>query len=171
MYEHLKVLTKNGVPNLSSLKRLSESEAAKLNEAHPGVPAEYVEYLKEFGYGEWLDEESFAPYHFFPKLENAAEEYFKDTLIYEDDADNPAAKGVVWLFACDSTGNGFGFDSGDSWRIVSIDACRSVERLNLSFLKFIEGLVACYPFVPVSYTGGKWLDGCGDSYSGQGLPC
>ncbi|MEC5397422.1 hypothetical protein [Uliginosibacterium sp. H1] len=164
MYEHLKGLTKNGVPDFSSLKRFSESETANLNETHIEAPFEYVQYLKEVGHGEWLDEDGFAPYYFLPTLENASEEYFKDTLIYEIDADSPAAKGIVWLFACDSIGQGFGFDSGDSWRVVRIDTGRSVERLDLSFLKFIEGLVVCYPIAPVSYADGKWFDGCGDSY-------
>jgi hypothetical protein len=164
VYEHLKSLEPCGVPLLGSLKLLNTDQVAAINQAHPDVPPEYLSFLLEIGWGEWKDEIGFAAYNFFSTLENAAVEYFRDELIYEDDEDNSGAKGVVWLFGCDSTGEAFGFDSGDGWQLVKIDTCRSVLRLNMSLVAFVEGLLVCYPHQPIRYFGGRWADCVGELY-------
>lgn len=165
MYENLKTLQPIGVPLLQGLQKLLPLAVQEIARRHVGIPAEYLTYLEEIGTGEWKDELGFAPYYFFPRPENAAKEYFKDSLIFDDDDDNPGAKGDVWLFACNSVGTGYGFDSGDGWRLVEIDTYRSVTRLDLPFRLFVEGLLVCYPFVPVGYKEGKWFDATGDVYS------
>ena len=164
MYEHLKSLEPSGIPLLGGLRRLTADQAAAIRQTHPDAPPEYLSFLLEIGWGGWNDELGYTAYNFFNTLENAALSYFRDDLIYEDDEDHLGAKGVVWLFGCDSTGEAFGFDSGDKWQLVRIDTCRSVMRLRMSFAEFVEGLLACYPHQPVSYVGGRWVDSVGDFY-------
>jgi hypothetical protein len=152
------------VPLLGKLEPVSAEAVKRISAKLPGIPDSYLKFIHEIGVGEWKDELGYGVYEFFEEPIDAAKDYFRDRLIFDDDVDNPGAVGNVWLFGCDSTGIAFGFDSGDGWQLVEIDSTRSVTRLNLTFEEFVEGLLVCYPQRPVRFSGSKWYDSEGVSY-------
>ena len=93
------------------------------------------------------------------RLLSAEHEYFKDRQIYDH-----GASGDVWIFGWENMGTAYGFDSGDGWRLVQIDEYRIVIKLKLSFKEFVEGLIVCYPQIPMEYTNGVWKDGVNRNY-------
>ncbi|WP_353190113.1 hypothetical protein [Pandoraea pnomenusa] len=165
MYEHLKHLQPTGIPLLERLRTLEASDVEALNARFAGIPKDYLRFMSEVGHGPWFDEYDFTPYFFLPAPVDANNEHFKDSLIYEDSLDAPAAIGPVWMFALDSQGHAFCFDAGDDWRIVWIDTTRTVTRLGLSFRQLVEGLLVCYPQMPEYYREGNWFDSSGAPYS------
>ncbi|MFK0378908.1 hypothetical protein [Pandoraea sp. NPDC090278] len=165
MYENLKPLQPKGIPLLEDVVPLQEPEIAAIVARLPGIPNEYLVFLKEVGVGVWKDQADLSPYYFPRTPEDAARDHFKDTLIYEEYDGNPGAFGTVWIFAYDCVGTGYGFDSGDNWKIVEIDTTRTITRLELSFRRFVEGLLVCYPLIPTQYSDGTWVDLAGDSHS------
>lgn len=162
--KQLMTLQPDGVPLLESLVCSDQGMVNALSIAYPSMPRDYLDFLLKVGSGDVKDELGFAPYHVFSSPQNAAKEYFRDRLIYEHSDENQGAKGEVWLFATDSVGTGFGFDSGDDWRLVMIDSSRTVTRLKMTFTQFVEGILVCYPVLPIKFEKGAWIDAEGEEF-------
>jgi hypothetical protein len=137
---------------LDSLTPVSESEILALSYLYPSCPVEYLEFIRERGVGALIDNgEHFV---FESHLLSAEQEYFQDREIY-----SRGAKGDVLIFGWESGGTAFGFDVGDNWQLVEVDEYRTVTKLGLSFKRFVEGMLVCYPQIPMSYSAGRWEDG------------
>jgi hypothetical protein len=159
MYENLEAFNPLGRALLERLIPASSEQGLALQQRWPDAPSEYFAFMQERGHGEIKEDNSALPlFTIQPALLSAATDYFGDDGVYKDGPYEPGAKGEVWLFGSDSTGTAVGFDSGDSWRLLEIDNMRWITRLDLSFRKFIEGLLVCYPQRPVSFADGIWHD-------------
>ena len=157
MYEHLETLRPEQGPLLASLIQRSDAEIQAVIDAYPSCPAEYIQFLRERGSGALLDDgEHFV---FERRLVSAEHDYFQDKQIYDH-----GAKGDVLIFGWESMGTAYGFDTGDDWQIVEIDEYRTVTKLELSFKQFVEGLLVCYPQIPMKHRSGKWEDGVKRQY-------
>ena len=124
MYEHLDKL-----PEATLLQTLTPLTVAELDGARrtcPLLPEEYFAFLRERGAG-MLQDDSFV---ILGGPMDAAREIYSDEQIYLDGPYEAGAKGPVWVFGNDSMGITFGFDSGDSLRLVEIDNYRWVTRGN-----------------------------------------
>lgn len=155
MFKELEKLRSDlGVILLSALTPHSTSDVAAIAEKWPSCPTDYLTFLIERGSGPLIHEgEHFLFVH---NLLSAEKEYYGDRLIYDY-----GAKGDIMIFGWESSGTAYGFDSGDEWHLVEVDEFRIVTRLGLSFRQFVEGLLICYPQIPMRYESGVWFDGVG----------
>ena len=167
MYEHLESLNSIAPELLSELRPLTPNELEDLLKISKSFPMDYLIFLKERGHGVWNENESSLPALVFVNCPiNAAKDYYFDDQIYTNNSSDSGAKGVVWIFAMDSVGTAFGFDSGDNWRLLEIDNYRNINHIEMTFKQFIEGCIVCYPQTPIRYSGnGIWIDMCGEAYS------
>ncbi|MCR9296034.1 MAG: hypothetical protein NXI32_25240 [bacterium] len=157
MYEHLESLRPEVGQLLAALTPHSEFEVQAMSDAKPSCPDQYLQFLRERGTGALIDNgEHFV---FEGKLVSAEHDYFQDLQIYDH-----GAKGDVLIFGWESIGTAYGFDTGDDWRIVEIDEYRTVTKLELTFKQFVEGLLVCYPQIPMKYYSGIWEDGTKRQY-------
>lgn len=158
MYEHLESLRPEHGQLFASLTPSSDYEVQVVSDAHPSCPDEYLRLLRERGTGALIDKgEHFV---FEGRLVSAEHDYFRDRRIYDH-----GAKGDVLIFGRESMGTAYGFDTGDDWQIVEIDEYRAVTKLGLSFKQFMEGLLVCYPQIPMKYDSGRWEDGVKRQYA------
>lgn len=165
MYEKLETRQSMGRALLERLRPVPSDDVGVMRQQWPSAPDEYFVFLQEWGHGEIKEDDYALPLLTIqPTLCSAAADYFWDDGVYKDGPYEQGAKGEVWLFGWDSTGTAFGFDSGDSWRLLEIDNMRWITRLNLSFSQFIEGLLVCYPQRPASFSEGVWRDSGGNIY-------
>lgn len=139
MYEYLDGLDPKG-GLLNGLAPLSQSEIDQIAKAWPGIPDDYLVFLRERGAGGM--EEGFH-FVFLRAPLDAERDVFKDDLVTRN-----GAKGPICVFGHDQSGLTFGFDAGDEWRILEIDEYRELVPLDLSFRQFAEGLLQKYPQTP-----------------------
>ncbi|MBK8287035.1 MAG: hypothetical protein IPK97_20415 [Ahniella sp.] len=166
MYENLDKLNMLAPVLLRELRPLGADALDDIRQLSQRFPAEYLSFLHERGYGVMKEDVSSFPLLVVNQRPvDAARDYFGDDLIYSDGPYEEGAKDVVWIFGLDSTGTAFGFDSGDSWRLLEIDNSRCITRLDLTFKQFIEGLFICYPQRPIGFSSGIWRDSGGVEYS------
>lgn len=134
------------------LMKSSLDEVAGLQALHPHVPVPYWKFLEERGHG-WLKDDGFA----FMKIEerplSAIEDVFGDHEILA-----LGAKGDIIIIGNELSGVAFGFDTGDDWKMVEVEADRTVTPLDIDFYHFILGVVVCYPQTPRRYANGTWYD-------------
>lgn len=165
---------KSELPNdklalIDSFTALDESElqASYYSNRLHQLPAEYIDFLREYGYGKVRErgEPQNFPAHFeilrYPL--SAEKDYYQDTRIYEN-----GAKGDVLIIGLESTGIAYGFDIGEGSALVQIDNYRLVRKLNMSFCEFFFGLLACYPDLPEKYVDGYWFNDIDERYSLSG---
>lgn len=139
MYAHLETLDKKG-GLLDDLKPLSQVEIESISKKWPGIPDQYIQFLRERGSDGM--EEGFH-FVFFKEPLDAGKDIFKDDLVNKH-----GTKGSVCVLGHDQTGLTFGFDACDNWRILEIDEYRESIPLELNFLQFVEGLLKEYPQTP-----------------------
>lgn len=109
-------------PLLTELEPMSEERTQQLRAAWPGAPHDYVEFLRQAGWGPLGDSD----YMLYDGLIDCEEIY-------------PGTQGYL-LFGDDFTGYGAGFDS--TWRVVELDPQGELVRMDELFIKFIESRLA-----------------------------
>jgi len=157
MFENLESIRDDLKPMFGRLRRLTPEVVEPMQKLYPRCPVEYWKFLLERGAGAL--EQDGEPFFFEDHLVSAEKELYRDRLIYDN-----GAKGDVMIFGHESMGTAYGFDSGDSWRLVEVDEFRIVTPLSLTFEQFIVGLVLCYPQIPMSVEREEWIDGVGTRY-------
>ncbi len=95
---------------------------------------------------------------------SAISDYFRDQQILK-----LGAKADVLLVATDSTGHGYGYDTGDRLRFVTVDNYRIVDAMPMPFDQWVFGTIACWPEGPVSFDAGVWLATDGRTYTQNGV--
>lgn len=151
MFENLKLIDKKGIfKHLQPQKLLGDLSL---------LPIDYVNFIEEIGTGRVDDDEPIELLTFYFPPINAAKEYYKDDDIYEN-----GASGEVLIFALDSLGHAYGFDTGNNMSLLHIDSYRVVTPLKLNFKQFIFGILACYPQIPFAFFKDEWFDMAGESY-------
>lgn len=146
----------------AKLEPVSPDKIDRILAANSGIPSGYIQFLSEYGVGV-LNLGDFPDFDILDAPIDAAKDYFKEE-VYFSLSDFPAPKGRVLGFSTYSDGTLYGFDSGDDWRLVAIDGRRDVVRLELDFIAFVAGLVACFPQHPFKRSNKGWLDEFGDFY-------
>jgi hypothetical protein len=116
-------LIKKGVRN--SFERMSRDEINIIIEKHPGVPADYIEYLEEIGYGS-IGDNYFMVYG---GLVEASEIY--------DESKTEKLKDIVF-WGDYYNGHSIGFSKKGEWEMVDIDGRQNIEFLNTSFESYIK---------------------------------
>jgi hypothetical protein len=153
MFEQLESLRKDLPLMFERLVPIPYETVMTWQQELPTCPQSYWQFLLERGSGELGPPQQLAPFRFFKGLCDAETEYYFDKDIYEH-----GAVGQIKLFGCESTGIAYGFDIGDHWKLVEVDNYRLVEKRTLTFGQFIDGLIVCYPQIPVHYRDGIWSD-------------
>jgi hypothetical protein len=148
---------------LKDLRPVQKSLLDSYRSVLPGIPEDYLLFLGEYGEGV-LRLGAYGDFSFFVGPVSAARDYYKE-LDFFSTSDFPAPRGEVLGFAVDEEGSLYGFDSGDEWRLVCVDGRRDVVRLELGFVDFVAGLIACHPQRPFRRVEGGWQDELGDFYS------
>ena len=148
---------------LAKLTPLPDELVDQIGHAHPGIPQDYLDFLRGFGVGVLQLGES-PDRDVLDRPIDAAHEYFLERVFWSE-SEFPAPRGAVLGVSTYSDGTLYGFDSGDDWRMVYVDGRRDVVRLELSFLEFIAGVVACHPLDPLRRLEGGWVDEGGDFVS------
>lgn len=149
MYELLDSVNPIATRLLSGLHPLSAEEVNALKDGFPSLPHSYFRFMEERGAGAIVESaESFDHIRFLKKPLDAEREYYLDRQIHEDSDIGYGAQGPLMIFATDSTGIAYGFESGDSMKIVEIDNARRIRRLHLSFEEFATGVISEYPEIP-----------------------
>lgn len=161
MYEVIKSNSAVNKGLIAYFRVIDENKAILIEKAFPGIPADYILFLKEIGFGDLkeIDEpENYPPHIKFLEFPISAEkQYFFDRIIYDG-----GAVGDVIIFGIDSTGVAFGFDSGKAYQIVEVDSYRICTPLELTFEQFAKGIFVCYPDIPVSFDGKNWKNALGE---------
>ena len=151
-------LSENAAELLSNFEPASSEKMQNILAKTPSLPEDYYQFIKEVGSGNMVyDGDDHFSFESVPI--DAAKELFQDEVIYDSKIpyDGPA-KGTVWVFGFDSGGASVGFDSGDENRLVEIAADRTIIKFdrNMTFKRFIEGLIVCYPQTGYKYENGIW---------------
>lgn len=96
----------------SQLPRLESTDIGALRDRHPGLPADYLQFLAEVGYGDLgelqLHSGPSAAENFYP----AGSESLESVLVFGDD----------------KQGYCFGFDTNDGFRVVEISPSGEVAK-------------------------------------------
>jgi hypothetical protein len=165
MFGHLRNLTPRSADLLGQLTPLATDAAFAEVERH-ALPSAYATFLVEVGVGlVMLPGELIYALQFLHETLDAELEYYFDRQIFEPSRLGTRAIGAVRIFATDSVGVAYGFDTGNKCQLVEIDEYRIVTVLDLTFMQFVEGMLVCYPQMPQRFVDGKWVDGCGTSYA------
>ncbi|KNY26736.1 hypothetical protein [Pseudobacteroides cellulosolvens] len=121
--EFLYQLIKKGIR--SSFERMPKDEINVITKEHPGVPADYIEYLEEIGYGDIGDNY----FMLYGGLVQASE-------IYEE-SKAEKLKDIVFLGDY-YNGHSIGFSKKGEWEMVEVDDKHNITFLNTSFESFIK---------------------------------
>lgn len=107
------------------IARLSEAEGSELGREFPGLPAQYIRFLTDIGYGNFGGCQVYGgptpAGEIFPRLRGS--------------------RPRILLFGDDFQGYGFGFAEGDEFALVEVDPRGNVRPLREDFLTFIEAFV------------------------------
>jgi len=116
------------VTSTSRLTRLNESEVISIRKEYPHVPEDYLEYLREVGWGMIGD-----GYMVYSGPIGADEIY--------DQVSANHLKGILF-FGDDLQGHCAGFNTSTNWTLVEVDPTNiSVSEIGQSFQEFIKGMV------------------------------
>lgn len=163
MYESINVKSAKSKGLAANFRIIDENRAKFIEKTFPGIPADYILFLKEVGFGDLKEigePENYPPHIKFLEFPISAEkQYFSDKRIYDG-----GAVGDIIIFGIDSTGAAFGFDSGKDYQIFEVDSYRICTPLELKFEYFAKGIFACYPDIPVSFDGKKWKNALGEEF-------
>lgn len=121
--ELLYQLIKKGIR--SSFERVSKDEINVIIKKHHGVPADYIEYLEEIGYGDIGDNY----FMLYGGLVEASEIY--------DESKAEKLKDIVFLGDY-YNGHSIGFSKKGEWEMVNVDDKHNIIFLNTSFEAFIK---------------------------------
>lgn len=114
---------------LAKLKTVNELVLAALSADHSQVPAEYVAFMKELGWGEVGK----AAYILYEGLLTPGQ-------IYDEDDELPL-DGIL-LFGDDMQGYCSGFDTNNGWVVVDIDpVSREAHQVADSFSEYIREML------------------------------
>jgi hypothetical protein len=102
----------DGHPDLGHLQRVHEAKLRAIEAAFPGVPADYLGFLGEIGFGGVGASKESARFVIYSGLVQPA-------FVYGDAA--AAALPNVVLLGDDLWGHSVGFDRAEGWRVVEID--------------------------------------------------
>ncbi len=108
----------------SRLPRLDTADIGALKERHPELPADYIQFLTEVGYGDLgevqLHSRPSAAKNFYP----ASSESLESVLVFGDD----------------KQGYCFGFDTNDGFRVVEVSPSGEVTKdVEPDFLSLMQG--------------------------------
>jgi hypothetical protein len=121
MFNHLM----DNIETISSLKQLDDMECQKLEKEFPGIPSDYLSFLKSIGYGNLGDIQLY-------------EGPVPPSSIYgENPIDNLDSLIVI---GDDFQGYCFAFDKDNSYRVVELSPKGEIDKtVESSFLKLLEG--------------------------------
>ena len=124
MFNHLT----DNIETISSLKQLGDEECQKLEKDFPGIPPDYLNFMKTVGYGNLGDMQLY-------------EGPVPSSSIY---GDNPVDNlDSLVVFGDDFQGYCFAFDRDDSFRVVELSPKGEIDKtVESSFLKLLEGYFA-----------------------------
>lgn len=127
MYEDvIAFLIENEDPNEASNQRekLGEQALTDIRTRHPGTPEEFLQFLKEVGWGSFL-EDSYMVYNGF----------FEPSFVFGEE--NAPLDEEICLFGDDFCGNSAGFEKS-TWEVVEITPSRRIKKTGLTFGQFIR---------------------------------
>ncbi len=115
---------RNNIPNAESLRRLSTSEVEILRSRHPGLSEDYLEFLREVGFG------NLGKIQLYSRPTSAGSVY------------SPMPKHLqqILLIGDDMQGYCFGFDTDNGFRLVEISPKGTIEPgVESEFTGFLRG--------------------------------
>lgn len=110
---------------LSDLQPVDSDTLARIGEQYPGVPDDFVEFLRDIGAGDW----------------SGSLMLYNGLVDPEEIYGEPLESAQVVLFADDYQGFGIGFDLED-WTVVEVDPTeKSVRKTHASFEDFVRQFI------------------------------
>ncbi len=110
---------------LNDFKPLSEIEIQRIATEFPGIPADYLRFLREIGWG-CIGDSFYMIYGYPESPEFVYGKDFKEIL------------GGIILLGDDFSGYNLGFDMNDNWALVEIQpTSKRLDKMNQTFSEFI----------------------------------
>ncbi len=110
---------------------LPEAELKKLVGENPNAPADYIDFLREIGYGDIGD----GHYMIYSGL-IAPEDVFDAGVAEKLDG--------ILLFGDDFSGFCGGFATNKNWDLIEVDGCSDPYEPEMTFEEFIRGKINTY---------------------------
>lgn len=114
-------------PRFAGLTKVKASKLRTLERSHPGVPGDYLEFLRTVG---WGTPEAQPSYAFYSGL-------ITPSFVY--DRDSARRVGHLLLFGDDYQGYCNGFDPLKGWHVVEVEpGAREWRRVAMTFTAFVR---------------------------------
>jgi hypothetical protein len=115
----------------SCFEKFSEKELESEIEKYQNTPSDYVDFLREIGYGE-IGDGYFMLYSGFVNPSDIYDQTKADKLRY------------ILFIGDDFNGRCIGFENSHLWELVEVDENQKINFLNISFEEFIRDKITKY---------------------------
>lgn len=115
----------------SSFEKHPEKEFESQINKYNDVPADYVDFIREIGYGE-IGEDYFMLYN----------SLISPSDIYAPDKANKLRH--ILFLGDDFSGRCIGFEKSGMWELVEVDENQKINFLNITFEEYVRGKIAKY---------------------------